>query len=362
MAIEYVGSQTVARVGNTSTDNNNYALTGGLAAAPATNDFVIIALSTATNNRTPACNIFSPGTPAWSNLGLLTVGSQPYDVCLNVSYKFMGATPNTYFQVPSGVHTDDPQCVIVHVYRGVDLTTPFDVTTVSASGIGTTRGDPPPILPVTLGAWVYATVAGGSGTGAAYTQGGSLSAFRQTIVTAEVNDAMLGSGHYPNWAGGEVDIPAYITGSNVANDSWASYVLALRPAGGIVQTGLRVFVGSGHRPPTQIMAPALPPPQTLTRFLAETLRIVTTDLRVVRDTGQVITWEPVFGASDYRIEVGSTPGASDVLVTHTGSSTPSYTLSLPAGTYYVRIYSVGAVGGDWQTNYGPASAEIVITI
>ena len=83
----------------------------------------------------------------------------------------MGATPNTYFQVPSGVHTDDPQCWTVHVYRGVDLTTPFDVTTVSASGIGTTRGDPPAILPVTLGAWVYATVAGGSGTGATLRKG-----------------------------------------------------------------------------------------------------------------------------------------------------------------------------------------------
>jgi hypothetical protein len=80
------------------------------------------------------------------------------------------------------------------------------------------------------------------------------------------------------------------------------------------------------------------------------------------ETGSDMTWDPVFGAVDYRIEVGTSPGASNTLVTHTGSSTPAYTLSQPSGTYYVRIYSVGPFGGDWQNNYGPSSDEQTVII
>ena len=75
----------------------------------------------------------------------------------------------------------------------------------------------------------------------------------------------------------------------------------------------------------------------------------------------VVEWDAVFGAIDYRIEVGSAPGLSDELVTHVGSTATTYDLSaLGSGTYYVRIFSVGAFGGDWQTNYGPSSTELLV--
>lgn len=80
------------------------------------------------------------------------------------------------------------------------------------------------------------------------------------------------------------------------------------------------------------------------------------------ETGRDLTWNATIGATDYRIEVGSSTGASDVLVTHTGSTSAAYSLSLPAGTYYVRVYAVGAAGGDWEDNYGPASDEQTVVI
>ena len=240
MAIQYVGSQVGNRGGELTTQNNNYALTGGLGEpSPAAGDLVVIALVTATDDRTPACDIVAPAT--WAHLGLLTVGTQPFDTCLDVSYKFMPASPNTSFQTPASGNSGDSQSWTVHVYRGVDPVTPLDVAAVSASGTGTTRGNPPAITPVTPGAFVFVTAGGASGTASGLTQAGGLSGFRQTAYTADPNDSVLGAGHVPDWLSGTVDIGPYTSGSNVANDSWASYAIALRPAVSAAAGGILIL-------------------------------------------------------------------------------------------------------------------------
>jgi len=56
-----------------------------------------------------------------------------------------------------------------------------------------------------------------------------------------------------------------------------------------------------------------------------------------------VTWAGAAGATSYLVEVGTTPGASDVAATDTGSADPRAALrGLPAGSYYIRIRSRNA--------------------
>lgn len=78
------------------------------------------------------------------------------------------------------------------------------------------------------------------------------------------------------------------------------------------------------------------------------------------DISKNLTWNEVFGATDYVVEVGTTPGGVDILELAIGSTTPAYTLTGLIGgtTYYVRVRSVAANGGTGIENAGEASAEI----
>jgi hypothetical protein len=73
-------------------------------------------------------------------------------------------------------------------------------------------------------------------------------------------------------------------------------------------------------------------------------------------TAVQITWVPVSDVADYRIEIGSAPGLSDVIVvTGVGNTRTFVSIPLPAaGTYYARVRATRACGA------GPASAELTI--
>ena len=72
--------------------------------------------------------------------------------------------------------------------------------------------------------------------------------------------------------------------------------------------------------------------------------------------GSVVTldWDATVGASDYIIEVGSAPGASNLLVTPLMGAPVS--ASAPPGSYYVRIRARNGCGA------GPPSNEVAIVI
>ncbi len=69
-----------------------------------------------------------------------------------------------------------------------------------------------------------------------------------------------------------------------------------------------------------------------------------------------LTWVPVSGATDYGVEVGTSPGLSDVAMVTTGSALSTFaTVAVPtAGTYYVRITAMRTCGA------GPDSAELAV--
>jgi hypothetical protein len=80
-------------------------------------------------------------------------------------------------------------------------------------------------------------------------------------------------------------------------------------------------------------------------------------------TGGALAWDPVFGAIDYVVEVGTAPGLSNAQVTVIGSTTPAHTLSgLAAGTYYVRVRPVANRGGTGVANQGAVSNEITVVL
>ena len=63
----------------------------------------------------------------------------------------------------------------------------------------------------------------------------------------------------------------------------------------------------------------------------------------------VLTWAGVAGASDYLIEVGSSAGASDLLVAPLGNTTTVSTYANPR-LYYARIRARNACGVSAPSN------------
>ena len=69
----------------------------------------------------------------------------------------------------------------------------------------------------------------------------------------------------------------------------------------------------------------------------------------------MLTWAGVAGASEYLVEVGSSPGASDLLVAPVGNVTSVSTFADPR-TYYVRIRGRNGCGVSGPSN------EVVVRI
>lgn len=229
MTIQYVGGQVASRAGATSTLSVNYALTGGIGTVPQIGDLIIVTSVVGSAARNPAQAITTPGT--WTALGQLNPTTASFDTSLNVSYKFMPdwATAETSLTIPSTGNVADAQSYCIQVFRGVDSTTPLDVSVVSANGINTTRADPPSITPTTAGAWIVVCSGGAAGTSSALTYSGLTNVL--SSAGSDTNDSVVGCGYKSDWSSGAYDPAASSTGSAVsAADSWAAYTIALRPA------------------------------------------------------------------------------------------------------------------------------------
>jgi hypothetical protein len=227
-AIQFVGGATIAIGGNpsgTSTIALNSGLTGGIASSVSNGDFVVAVFATgSTADRSLS---ITDGSNAYTLIGSELYSDDNLDTNLRVAYKFVsGDTATTFGATGFG---DDAGAAAVYVFRGVNPTTPIDVTTTTATGINSGRPNPPSITPVTPGAFVVAV--GASGHNTTYTFTSSLTAFR-TVVSPDFYNCTLGIGHVDNWTSGPVDPAQFVLsgGSDSANFSWAALTFALRPA------------------------------------------------------------------------------------------------------------------------------------
>lgn len=228
MALEYVGG-TYGRGTNLDYTVWLDVLTGGIATAPAAGDIVIV--------------VHGVGINADVALGVVTAGyteeaelwsDDSRDANLSVSRKIMGATPDTSVTVTGSGSTTAGAATAVHVWRGVDQTTPMDVLRTTATGINSSLFDPPAITPVTSGAVVIACGSSGGGTedttGATPPTNYGNHVFISSTDPGTVAYSAIAS---KAWSGSGSEDPGAWSGINTATaDAWAAVTLALRPSVG----------------------------------------------------------------------------------------------------------------------------------
>lgn len=138
--------------------------------------------------------------------------------------KLQGATPDTTVSMDAG---GGAHAGVMMVLRGIDLTTPIDAATTTASGIDSGQTNPPSITTVTNDAWVLAcgasaisdaTVNGPSG----YTDRVDVNSTSITVMMARLEKATAGA----------EDPPTYTLETEAVARSWTACTIAIRPAAG----------------------------------------------------------------------------------------------------------------------------------
>lgn len=223
-AIRYVGGKAVAQAGATS-DYSAISLadlTGGLGSAPIEGDLVLICygiganadldVAITTSGYTEIVDLYRSGSDQ-SNLGLFR--------------KFMSASPDTGVIVTASGNNNHAGSISIHVWRGVNQTTPLDVIALSSNAIGTGRPTPPPITPITPGAVIVCAGVGAVTSGADFTTS-DLSNF-VTEYSPDVYAVTSGLGSFA-WSSGTFTPAQWGGNSSVANDTCIGVSIALRPA------------------------------------------------------------------------------------------------------------------------------------
>lgn len=227
MAISYVGGKGAgtAGQGGGSVDLTT-GLAGGSGGAPIEGDLVVVTVSVGTAARAPTIAISTPS--GYTPLTAQRTTATTYDTNVQTCYKVMGSTPDTTVTIPGSGNNADGIAYTIQVFRGVDPTTPMDVTPTYATGSGTNSNpNPAAITPVTAGAWIVCCGGGAAAAGAVYTAG-----YLTNLLTfngPDTNDGTVGSGYYTGWTSGSYDPAAFGGGNANAANSWGATTLALRP-------------------------------------------------------------------------------------------------------------------------------------
>ncbi len=227
VGIQFVGGATASKLGATSGNSTiplNSGLTGGIASAAASGDFVIGVFATASvSDRTLA---ITDGSTAYTLIGsevyIASTGISGVDVNLRVANKFITSDTDTTF----GPTTDanDAGAMAVFVFRGVDTSSPLDVAVTTSSNVNGVIPNPPSISPVTPGAVVVSIGASAHREGVETFSSGDLSGFL-SVGSDDFYDVTLGIGYGVN------DASAFtFSGASDPDYSAAAMTIALRPA------------------------------------------------------------------------------------------------------------------------------------
>lgn len=211
-----IGAKTVTLTG----------LTGGIAAAAIEGDFVLgISMAASNSDRNPSISTagFTPIADIYAN--------DTFDTMLNIGWKLMTSTPDTVVDYVVGSTSSAGSHVCInYVFRGVDQTTPLDVSAVNGSQLNSANPDPSSITPVTTGAKLIIIHAAAHDHGAIdFTGTGHLSNLFTTSRDGTSHDLSVAIGTV-DWTGGVYDPPALSLAGSDTDDSSATSVIALRPA------------------------------------------------------------------------------------------------------------------------------------
>lgn len=235
--IQFVGGNISRKAGATSGNTTialNSGLTGGIASAAQSGDFVLGVYATAsTADRSLS---ITDGSTAYTLIASELYSNVAVDTNLRCGYKFITGDTATTFG-PTG-NSADSGAMAVYVFRGVDTTTPLDVA--AQSGTGSVNESNPsvpsgsPITPVTYGAFIVsigAMALVGLSAGDVFNTPSELVDFLR-IVGVDTNNVALGIGHKDDWTSGSFSVPQMVqpnSGTEVAG-SYARMNIALRPA------------------------------------------------------------------------------------------------------------------------------------
>lgn len=268
MAISFVGSAEASAI-----DGANVTIT--LPAGMAAGDLVIVAYAIGDNDGVD------------HNMAMVTGGytevadlfaNDAQDTHLGVFWKIMAAIPDTTATVDGLGGTDAAVAAVCMVFRGVDNTTPMDVTPTTATGLNTMHPNPPLIDYVTTSVWTVICVASG------HTRGGTGTYTFPTGYTTnpidcgsdDTNDVTVGMGYRTNPADPEDPGGLVHSGTDSTNFCWCAATLALRPASATgfsidAQPGSYSTTGAAAEVPAGRMTDANPGSYAVSGVAAEVL-------------------------------------------------------------------------------------------
>lgn len=243
MAISYVGGLT-AQITAVSPTTQSISLTSlGLAAG----DFVLVSYTTAAGSDGVLSGKIS--TSGYSLITELYANGTTNDANMAVFQKIMGGTPDASLVVVGKGTSGFGTTVNVTAFRGVDPTTPLDVTTTTATGTGSGNANPPAITPATSGNVI--AIFGHSATSTTlrtYTTASTsyLSGFLQTNSAGSTYASTSGAGYVSGQSAGvSYDPAAWALNTDNAGNSWCTVTIALRPEPPPIINGSVTFTGTG---------------------------------------------------------------------------------------------------------------------
>lgn len=223
MAISFVGGSTASVI-----SGGDATLT--LPAGTTVSDLVIVAyvvgdndnidfdMAMITTGYTEVADLFADGVQD-SNMG--------------VFWKVMSSTPDTTAVVDGLGGTDAAVCAACLVFRGVDTSTPLDVTSTTGTSTTTADPDPPSIDFLDAGAWIVVAAA----TAHTLTTGSYTfpTGYTTNAISTSCDDTGSDStiGMCYNSAPSNPEDPGLLnhSGADSTNFSYCVATLALRPAG-----------------------------------------------------------------------------------------------------------------------------------
>lgn len=223
MAISFVGSAEANAINGANVTVDLTAITG-----LAEDDLVIFAYSIGTQagNHDMAATGYTEVADLFSDDG--------GDTNLGVFYKFMTATPDSSVTGTGNANAGSSAAAVAFAFRGVDLTTPMDVTATTATGINTMHPNPPSIDFADVSAWTVIAVGNAHQTGGAgtYTFPTGYTTDAREAGADDTVDTTCGMAYNSGPADPEDPGALTHTGTDSANYSWAAVTMALRPAAG----------------------------------------------------------------------------------------------------------------------------------
>src|SRR5574337_1117159 len=146
MAISYVGGVEGGRAGSTSTTTQSLSgtLKGGSGASPSTGDLLVVFCAAGGDGTGSPANqaVSGNNSGAYTTQTFQSSTAVSFDSFSQVNYFIQGGSVDTSLTIPSSGNARNAQRWIVHVFRGVDSSSPLDATSTYATGTATGRPNP----------------------------------------------------------------------------------------------------------------------------------------------------------------------------------------------------------------------------